>query len=192
MPPRQAVRTEDVEKGRVLFTSIGCAVCHPEQLGAIQGIYSDLLLHDMGESLADPAPAEPTLTFVRHIPREEVTFRPQPQRLPSSRGYFGGSQSLLTSLRAPQPDTVQIKDPDTGGEKLFRVERSNLEAEWRTPPLWGVADSAPYLHDGRAETLADAIVLHGGEAQFSVQQYVNLELAERMQLMAFLQTLRAP
>ena len=34
--------------------------------------------------------------------------------------------------------------------------------EWRTPPLWGVADSAPYMHDGRANTLSDAIELHGG------------------------------
>ena len=34
--------------------------------------------------------------------------------------------------------------------------------EWRTPPLWGVADSAPYMHDGRAANLEQAIVMHGG------------------------------
>ena len=38
-------------------------------------------------------------------------------------------------------------------------------SEWRTPPLWGVADSAPYMHDGRAPTLADAVKLHGGQAR---------------------------
>src|SRR4030095_14519875 len=35
--------------------------------------------------------------------------------------------------------------------------------EWRTPPLWGVADSGPYLHDGRAATLHEAIRLHAGQ-----------------------------
>jgi len=38
-------------------------------------------------------------------------------------------------------------------------------SEFRTTPLWGVRHSAPYLHDGRADTLESAILLHGGEAQ---------------------------
>ena len=37
-------------------------------------------------------------------------------------------------------------------------------SEWRAPPLWGVRDTAPYLHDGRAATLQQAIVQHGGQA----------------------------
>ena len=44
-------------------------------------------------------------------------------------------------------------------------------SEWRTPPLWGVADSAPYLHDGRAATLEDAIKLHGGQAKKSAERF---------------------
>jgi hypothetical protein len=35
--------------------------------------------------------------------------------------------------------------------------------EWRTPPLWGLRDSAPYLHDGRAATIGQAIAQHGGQ-----------------------------
>ena len=37
--------------------------------------------------------------------------------------------------------------------------------EWRTPPLWGFRDSAPYLHDGRAKNLEEAVALHGGQAK---------------------------
>jgi CxxC motif-containing protein (DUF1111 family) len=42
------------------------------------------------------------------------------------------------------------------------VSEQPTPAEWRTAPLWGVADSGPYLHDGRANSLAEAIELHGG------------------------------
>ncbi|MGE3316006.1 MAG: di-heme oxidoredictase family protein [Planctomycetaceae bacterium] len=65
-------------------------------------------------------------------------------------------------------------------------------SEWRTPPLWGVADCAPYLHDGRAETLEKAIELHGGQAQKSADRFQKLSQSSRMNLIAFLKTLRAP
>jgi CxxC motif-containing protein (DUF1111 family) len=66
------------------------------------------------------------------------------------------------------------------------------DTEWRTAPLWGVADSAPYLHDGRAKTLDEAIKLHGGEAVNVVARYKALSDAEQGEIVAFLQTLRAP
>ena len=67
-----------------------------------------------------------------------------------------------------------------------------LPDEWRTPPLWGVADSAPYMHDGRAATLQDAITMHGGQANTSVQRFQALNVREKNGLIAFLHTLRAP
>lgn len=67
-----------------------------------------------------------------------------------------------------------------------------LPDEWRTPPLWGVADSAPYLHDGRALTLADAIRLHDGQGAGASRAFRTATAAERDQLISFLKTLRAP
>jgi CxxC motif-containing protein (DUF1111 family) len=64
--------------------------------------------------------------------------------------------------------------------------------EWRTPPLWGVADSAPYMHDGRAPTLADAIKLHGGQGARARDGFLKLGPADQSRLLAFLLTLRAP
>ena len=58
--------------------------------------------------------------------------------------------------------------------------------------LWGVRDSAPYLHDGRAQTLDQAIAMHGGEGLKSAQLFFELSHAERMQVLAFLKTLIAP
>jgi CxxC motif-containing protein (DUF1111 family) len=64
--------------------------------------------------------------------------------------------------------------------------------EWRTPPLWGLRDSAPYLHDGRAGTIDEAIRLHGGEAAASAQRYRQLTPREQSLLQSFLLSLAAP
>jgi len=63
---------------------------------------------------------------------------------------------------------------------------------FRTPPLWGVADSAPYLHDGRAATLDDAIRQHAGQAADAADRYATIAPQGRHELLTFLGTLRAP
>lgn len=71
-------------------------------------------------------------------------------------------------------------------------KRSADPEEFRTPPLWGVADSAPYLHDGRAATLEQAIDMHGGQAASTLVRYRQLREGQRKQLLMFLGSLRAP
>ena len=64
---------------------------------------------------------------------------------------------------------------------------------WLTRPLWGLADTAPYLHDGRAPTVADAIEAHGGEAADARQTWRDLSDSDRAALHLFLMSLtRAP
>jgi CxxC motif-containing protein (DUF1111 family) len=64
--------------------------------------------------------------------------------------------------------------------------------EWRTPPLWGlglqkkVQGHQAFLHDGRAKTLAEAILWHGGEAENSKNAFINLTQTERDALIYFL------
>ena len=67
--------------------------------------------------------------------------------------------------------------------------------EWRTPPLWGIGltqvvnPKATFLHDGRAETLEEAILWHGGEAEASREQFKALTKEERIDLISFLEAL---
>lgn len=67
--------------------------------------------------------------------------------------------------------------------------------EWRTPPLWGIGlfpktnGEAYYLHDGRARTLEEAILWHGGEAQKSKEAFVQLSRSDRDDLIKFLKSL---
>ena len=78
-----------------------------------------------------------------------------------------------------------------GGHEARRAGIA-AEEEWRTPPLWGLRDSAPYLHDGRANTVDEAIRLHGGEATAAAQRYRQLPARDQAQLQAFLLSLAAP
>jgi cysteine-rich repeat protein len=62
-------------------------------------------------------------------------------------------------------------------------------SEFRTAPLWGVRFSAPYLHDGRAATLEDAILAHGGEATDARTRFEALDATQRAMLVAYLNSL---
>jgi CxxC motif-containing protein (DUF1111 family) len=114
-------------RGRELFTTIGCAACHVPALEGPRGLiplYSDLLLHDMGDELGD-----------------------------------GIAQGLATSN------------------------------EFRTQPLWGVVAVGPYLHDGRADTLDEAIRWHGGEGSRARDEYEGLTADDRGAVLEFLASL---
>ncbi|MFI5458487.1 MAG: di-heme oxidoredictase family protein [Isosphaerales bacterium] len=51
--PATANEAHEIAAGRALFATIGCATCHTPKLGDVVGIYSDLLLHDLGQQLGD-------------------------------------------------------------------------------------------------------------------------------------------
>ncbi|MFK7986419.1 MAG: di-heme oxidoredictase family protein [Sandaracinaceae bacterium] len=61
--------------------------------------------------------------------------------------------------------------------------------EFRTTPLWGLATSGPYMHDGRAGTIEDAVARHFGESSTSVEAFGALSADERASVLAFLRSL---
>ena len=76
--------------------------------------------------------------------------------------------------------------------------RTEFEAdgrEWKTRPLWGIGlteivnGHSHFLHDGRAKSLEEAILWHGGEAEDSREEFMNLEKADREALISFLRSL---
>ena len=142
VPARRKVDDPQVLEGKRLFYESGCTGCHTpkfvtarasvgeEQSFQLIWPYTDLLLHDMGEGLAD------------HRPEGDATGR-----------------------------------------------------EWRTPPLWGIGlaktvnERASFLHDGRARTLLEAVLWHGGEAEAAKRRVVDMTRDERAALLAFLRSL---
>lgn len=142
--PVEAGGTASAPRGKELFGTIGCAVCHVPDMGGVKRVYSDFLLY----TLDDPPP-------------------------PGGGSEYGVGPSPLFGLPERPSD-----DPKPN--------------EWKTPPLWGVADSAPYMHDGSAPTLADAIRKHGGDARAVREKYNALGPDEQAAVLAFLGTLKAP
>jgi CxxC motif-containing protein (DUF1111 family) len=61
--------------------------------------------------------------------------------------------------------------------------------EIRTAPLWGLRVSGPFLHDGSAQSVEDAILRHAGEASTVISNFRSLPAGEHDALMAFLGSL---
>jgi Di-haem oxidoreductase, putative peroxidase len=165
-PPRQLIVSRRVarvvQEGRKQFWKTGCAGCHVENINSLNGIYSDLLLHDMGPELQAPSPAP----LGNAEAFEDARFL-QIRNFISGSLPFGGSGSFVAYYGAPSdrfPLPMQLARPDTPqfprGEILANIWNPKtgkdvtwdaLQREWRTPPLWGLVNSGPYLHDGRAD-----------------------------------------
>lgn len=69
------------------------------------------------------------------------------------------------------------------------VAKDATGSEFRTQPLWGLRPVGPYLHDGRASTVHDAIRAHGGEGERARRNYERLQPEDQEALVAFLHSL---
>jgi CxxC motif-containing protein (DUF1111 family) len=108
-----------------------------------------------------------------------------------------GPNHPLAELRGqtirPYTDLL-LHEMGPGLADSFR-ENGTSGSEWRTAPLWnigltaGVSGGEAYLHDGRARTLAEAILWHGGEAEAAKEAFRTLPAADRAAVLAFLQSL---
>jgi hypothetical protein len=161
-PPLEQDHVVLFGKGGALFESLGCASCHTPYLPLADGRYA----------------------------------------LASRRGGPSVSVDLATDAASPR-----IAPPAEGGplrvylySDLKRHGMGKVLAEgmadrgvrpehFVTPPLWGLARSRPYMHDGRAPTIEDAILLHGGEAQAARDAYAALAETKRAPLRVFLMSL---
>lgn len=104
---------------------------------------------------------------------------------------LGGVEGLYSDLRLY--DITRDHEYGVERDEEFALPSSHPALnEWKTPPLWGVADSAPYFHDGGSETLYAAIYRHDGAAVESKRQFTTASDPDRRALLAFLESLRAP
>lgn len=154
-------------RGFTRFIEIGCADCHTP----VHKTRSRYL------PLSHPeVPENPRQNVYMEIDLVEVGFDPVP-----------GEDGVFVPLFA------DLKRHDMGpglAESFAHGQISN--EEFTTARLWGVADTAPYLHDGRAATLRQAILMHGGDAQPSRDTFAALADREQTELIEFLSRLRTP
>ena len=97
---------------------------------------------------------------------------------------------LETDSREPVPLYSDLLLHDVSEPNAVGIEEGDAGMrDFRTPPLWGLAASAPYMHDGRASTVEAAIASHDGEAAASRDSVSQLDPEARVALIAFLESL---
>lgn len=146
------------------------------------------------EGFAFVAPSVP-LQLLAVIPRgsDEMNFKTTEKmnQINVEGGALVGDGMRVNRLNG---DFTRTNNMKVVANNWLRVhfERTRFNEEWRTPPLWGVADSAPYMHDGRAETLLESITIHGGESEMTRDRFLNLSKQDRDAVILFLKTMVAP
>jgi hypothetical protein len=164
--PEMVKMSENSSQGFIVFDQIGCADCH-----------------------------KPFLTTNTKL----LTYSyPEVEEDPTANTFYEIDLAKVAGLRRNQegglevPLFADLKRHDMGSELEESFEGDVPRSEFTTARLWGVADTAPYLHDGRALTIKEAILMHGGEAINSRNDFAALEDTEMQALLSFLNSLRTP
>jgi hypothetical protein len=152
-----------VRNGELLFNQLGCASCHQTSMELNNPI------HFESPDLTGGPPLEIDLT---------VDGKP-PQLTINGDGVV--VVELFSDLKRHAMGS-SLKDP----HPTFGTIAAD---QFMTPPLWGVAATAPYLHDGRAPSLFSAIVMHDGEGLASAQKFQALQADSQQMVFEFLGTL---
>ncbi|MFZ9886088.1 MAG: di-heme oxidoredictase family protein [Myxococcota bacterium] len=152
-------------EGYSLFRTTGCATCHVPFLPVEQTLYRT-------------KPAADTVDLVVDIATEGA--KPVPPQDDEGR-YLVAAFS-------------DFKRHDLGaGLKSLHDDRGVPVQQWFTRPLWGLSQSSPYLHQGDAMVVDDAIARHGGEGEEAKLAFLRLSTAEKEKFRFFLASLaRAP
>jgi hypothetical protein len=207
-----------IRRGRAVFEEIGCATCHVPQLTLNNPIFS--------EPSQNPAyrdgttfPAGQNTTAAGVDPRDPISFNlteDQPDNIiRDARGrviarlgsfkkdsagrtvveLFGDLKRHVMGPRLAEP-VNEIAGDDVTPIPLNPRNRHTPDT-FLTENLWGVGSTAPYMHDGRATTLAEAILEHAAsnsatetsEAKDSRARYLARSLDDRRAVIAFLENL---
>src|SRR5262245_1584568 len=184
-----------IDRGAQAFREIGCAECHLPRLVIDDPIFREPSpLPDYRDAVF-PAGQDPLERGVD--PRAAVAFdltRDQPDnQVRNARGrvrFHLGALATDKRGRAQVDLYGDLKRHDMGPGLAEAIDETGSGAStFLTENLWGVGSTAPYLHDGRATTLTEAILLHGGESKTSRDAFAALGESAQADVIAFLDDL---
>ena len=100
-----------------------------------------------------------------------------------------GSSSIasLSFKNVPLYSDLLLHDMGSLGDGI--AQAAGGPNEMRTAPLWGLRARTPYLHDGRASTILEAITLHDGEARVIRDRFLSLSADKQQAIIAFLNSI---
>lgn len=186
---------EAIVRGRAAFESIGCANCHKPSMSVSNLVYSEPSQLGAYRDKEFPSGARPVDEFVD--PGVAVTFditTDQPDNV--LRNDDGSVRFRLGSFRRDDRGRAvvelfgDLKRHNIGQALAESIDEVDTGAStFLTENLWGVGSTSPYLHDGRATTLEEAIRLHGGEAANVRQAFFARPVPEQGDVIKFLNSL---
>ena len=159
--------------GAKVFEDTGCSGCHVP------------VMKTEGHILPYQQPEQPQHPFSESNKYYEVDLRK------SSANFEvdpDNSDGMLVKLFS------DLKRYDMGSKLQESLTSASPEENrtFVTARLWGVADTAPYMHDGRATTLTEAIKWHGGDAEAAKNKFVALNDDKKVALLKYLRSLHTP
>ncbi|MBI3769187.1 MAG: hypothetical protein HY271_11970 [Deltaproteobacteria bacterium] len=167
-PPHDPGLLDAFAAGRSYFDAVGCSGCHIPTLEL-----DDSKL----DARAPQPPAEDRPAFIVDVAKDGDGPKIEPK-------YAGNNTAYLVHLFS------DLKRHDMGDGLASPAPQGTIPTRmFLTRSLWGLAETAPYLHDGRAPTVQDAIVLHGGEAAAARDAYLALDENARASVRVFLASL---
>lgn len=180
-------------QGEETFQAIGCATCHVPEMALNNTEFSEPSntpgyfdqVFPSGEK-----PADHDLTAQTAIKFDLAADQPNNQIK-----LADGKMVHLGALRKVNGEVVarwysDFKRHDMGKELADPADPLNIGASmWLTRSLAGVGSTGPWLHDGRATTLDEAIMAHGGEGFAARSNYSILPDADKQNLVTFLESL---
>ena len=171
--PTSAQGRADVAAGEALFGAIGCATCHVPSLRLDDPVFSEPSPFNPPGNLR-PADVASPIRF------DLTTTGPAPHL---ARGPGG-------AVVVPLYSDLKRHDMGPGLDNEQLVQGGVPTRMWLTKKLWGFSSEPPFLHHGRATTVAEAILAHGGEGQASRDAFAALGSDDRRKVVAFLRTLQ--
>lgn len=191
--PLAQTERQAIQRGEPIFSRVGCASCHAPSLRINDPIFSEPSQNPLYRDSVFPGGQNPVDVMVD--PQYPVTFNlthDQPNNIiqtPNGEVRLGAFEADSEG-RAIVRLFGDLKRHDMGPGLAETIDEAGTGASsWITKELWGVGSTAPYLHDGRATTITEAILEHDGEAKKSRQDFQKLSTNQQQDLVAFLENL---
>jgi mono/diheme cytochrome c family protein len=195
IPPLSSTEASAIQRGEAVFKNVQCATCHIPSLTLLSPIFNEPSKNPFYRDSKFPAGQDPVargldpqfpVSFDLTKDHTENIIKDSNGNIVKRLGDFdvdGNGHAIIRLFG-------DLKRHDMGSGLAESIDEVGTGASvWMTRNLWGVGSTAPYLHDGRATTLTEAILEHGGEAAASKNAFVALTLGSQKDLIAYLNNL---
>lgn len=193
IPALSSDEADAIALGSTAFDQIGCNGCHVRQMKITNPVFSEPSQNASYRDSVFPTGVAPASLGLDHTApiRFDLT-QDQPDNVITN--FLGQVTYRLGSLQKDTDGAAivellgDMKRHDMGEGLAEAIDETGTGASvFMTENLWGVGSTAPYLHDGRATTLTEAILAHGGgEGAASQAAFVALPIESQKAILAFL------